>query len=516
MKRAWAGLVVVALWGCPDRNRSAAVEAGPTGPAQLSESEPNGRPEQALKIAGDTDVTAALSVDPAAPDEDWYRLEPSAAGPRVDVRLGAISGGDVMLELHDEHRNRLVAVNSEGLGEPERLPNLYLSGPRLLRVTSAKKGTGGAYKLEVRYSPAEPGEEQEPNDRAVDANAIPLGIPVVGLVGHAGDEDWYRFELPPPADCRDCPPVDGALPARGDRAGSRRRPARQPGFRRRRRATAAGPGRPIPPGRHSPPRPPDGCRITAASRAARRRWTPTRARTWDDPDGLAFEDAPDPRPAIPGSDTDEGTPDRERGGWRALLGAGRSPGRGGVRAAGPGAGRHRPSRARLGGPAAGAHRRGGRPPGAARALGGRGRALRDQDPGRGRGPVPAQHRGAAHRSGDLRGGALGVERDRQGRQALLLRRGALHPHRQQGGRERDRRAGAQRRARAGHAAHPRQLPRGLPLPVHGRRLLRPPQPHAGGGRLPGDRRGGRGSRAHAGGALREPATRCCSPPATAR
>src|SRR5690606_25130882 len=133
--------------------------------------------------------------DPAAPDEDWYLLETTTAVPRVDVRVNEIPGGDVAFEVYDEHRNRQVAVNSEGLGKPERMPNLYLTGRRYLRVYSAKKGTGGAYTLEVRFTPAEPGEEHEPNDRAADANAIPSGTPVVGLLGHAGDEDWYRIDL---------------------------------------------------------------------------------------------------------------------------------------------------------------------------------------------------------------------------------------------------------------------------------------------------------------------------------
>src|SRR5690606_34538015 len=116
--------------------------------------------------------------------------DPGGAGPRVDLRVEPAPGTDVSFELYDAFRNRLVAVNSQGVGETERMPNLYLTGRRFVRVISAKPGSGGAYTLHIRFTPAEPGEEEEPNDSAETANAIPAETPVVGLLGHAGDEDW--------------------------------------------------------------------------------------------------------------------------------------------------------------------------------------------------------------------------------------------------------------------------------------------------------------------------------------
>jgi len=194
MRRLCPFLLVLFFVGCRDKTPEAQAPVA-RGPVELKEVEPNGRPEQALRLSEDANVSATLAVDPAAPDEDWYLLETTTALPRVDLRVSGIPGGDVAFEVYDEHRNRQVAVNSEGLGQGERLPNLYLTGRRYLRVYSAKKGTGGAYVLEARFTPAEPGEEQEPNDRAADANAIPSATPVTGLLGHAGDEDWYRIDL---------------------------------------------------------------------------------------------------------------------------------------------------------------------------------------------------------------------------------------------------------------------------------------------------------------------------------
>jgi len=166
-------------------------------PLDLTEAEPNDRPDQALRLTEDADVTATLTVTPSRPDEDWYQLEPGGAGPRVDLRVAPAPGADVSFELYDAFRNRLVVVNSQGVGEPERMPNLYLTGRRFLRVISAKPGSGGAYTLHIRFTPAEPGEEEEPNDGPETANAIPAETPVTGLLGHTGDEDWYRFELKP-------------------------------------------------------------------------------------------------------------------------------------------------------------------------------------------------------------------------------------------------------------------------------------------------------------------------------
>ncbi|MCI0572510.1 MAG: ABC transporter substrate-binding protein [Myxococcaceae bacterium] len=192
----WLVATVAALAGCKDRgNGEAPPDAGPPGPVAAAEQEPNGRPEQALAVAGDTDVSASLSADPTKPDEDWYALEPGQR-PRVDVLVSGLPGGDVGLEVYDEDRNRLVSVNSEGEGRPERLPNLHLTHRRFLKVFPARRGAGGSYTLQVRFADAPAGEEQEPNDRAVDANVVPLGTPVQGLMGHASDEDWYRLELP--------------------------------------------------------------------------------------------------------------------------------------------------------------------------------------------------------------------------------------------------------------------------------------------------------------------------------
>jgi len=195
LKWLWLGVL---LAGCPEK-RPEVPDAGPvvTGPEKLEEKEPNERPEQALTLSRDAVVSAGLKADPSRPDEDWYRLAPGE--PRVaDVTVSGIPGGDVVLEVYEGPGARSASINSGGDGKPERFPNLYVERERWVRVVSARKGTGGAYTLEVRYHPAEEGLEHEPNDRAVDGHVLALGQTVTGFLGHAGDEDWYRLELPEP------------------------------------------------------------------------------------------------------------------------------------------------------------------------------------------------------------------------------------------------------------------------------------------------------------------------------
>ncbi|MFE8600401.1 ABC transporter substrate-binding protein [Archangium violaceum] len=194
----WALLLAGCPNGCSNKDTEVA-DAGPvvTGPELLNEKEPNERPEQALSLGRDATVSASLGADPSKPDEDWYRLAP--ASPRVaDVSVTGIPGGDMLLEVYDAPGIRSASINSGGDGKPERFPNLYVERERWVRVASARKGTGGAYTLEVRYHSPEDGVEREPNDRAVDATPMQFGQAVSGFIGHAADEDWYRLELPEP------------------------------------------------------------------------------------------------------------------------------------------------------------------------------------------------------------------------------------------------------------------------------------------------------------------------------
>ncbi len=181
--------------GCDDKTQG--LDAGPTdaGPPVLSEKEPNDGPEKALVIDRTSLVEANLSADPARPDEDWYVFK-SGIPKTVELEVSCPPGADVGLDLVDETRTVLASINAGGVGQPEKLPNLDVSGRVFVRVVAVKKGTGGAYTLSAKFRERVPGFELEPNDRRVDATPVPMGQAVSGFVAHGADQDWFRYELP--------------------------------------------------------------------------------------------------------------------------------------------------------------------------------------------------------------------------------------------------------------------------------------------------------------------------------
>jgi hypothetical protein len=188
--------VLVLASGCP---REKAPDEGTSpvdaGPRVLNEREPNEAAGSALAIDRNSLVHANLAADPTKPDSDWYLFKGQV--PRsVDISTTCPPTADIVLEIIDEVGNVLAAVNAAGEGGTERIPNLYVSGKRFLRVVGVRKGAGGAYTLSATYGELLPGSETEVNDRRVDATLVQLGQSVSGLISHPNDVDWYRFELP--------------------------------------------------------------------------------------------------------------------------------------------------------------------------------------------------------------------------------------------------------------------------------------------------------------------------------
>lgn len=195
LRRLWPLVVGALLLGCPEKNKEVLDAGVDAGPQQLSEAEPNDQLEKALPISGNAVVSAALGSDPSKPDEDWYVLT-STSPKTVRLQLTGIPGADMTLEFFDQDRNRMAAVNSGPVGQGEQFPNVGVNGKTYVRVSSLKKGAGGAYTLTAIFEEALAGFELEPNDRAVDATPVPMGVGVSGYLGHVEDQDWYRFELP--------------------------------------------------------------------------------------------------------------------------------------------------------------------------------------------------------------------------------------------------------------------------------------------------------------------------------
>lgn len=206
-------LCLLGLAGCSCEKQKPTPQAVPdAGPRVLLEKEPNDSTATALVIDGSAVVEANLGADPAHPDADWYAL--TASLPRTaDLVVTAPPGADVAMEVVDEAGTVLAAVNEAGPGGSERLPNLDVSGKAWVRVVAVKKGVGGAYTLTVTLRDRQPGYELEPNDRRADATQVALGQAVSGLIGHPGDADWFRYELPSDEDAPADAPTDVTTPA---------------------------------------------------------------------------------------------------------------------------------------------------------------------------------------------------------------------------------------------------------------------------------------------------------------
>ena len=187
-------LIVVSACTCSE---NAVVDAGviDAGPPVAAEAEPNNGPEAAQVIDRTGSVEANLGADPAKPDEDWFVLK--AALPKtVALEVSCPPGADVSIEVVDDARTVLAAVNAGGIGASESLPNIDVSGKTWVRVVGVKKGAGGAYTLKATFLERVPGFEVEPNDRRVDATQVALGQAISGYLAHPNDSDWFRFELP--------------------------------------------------------------------------------------------------------------------------------------------------------------------------------------------------------------------------------------------------------------------------------------------------------------------------------
>src|SRR5262249_44610979 len=81
-----------------------------------------------------------------------------------------------------------------GGGDPGVVPAMACLEACFIKVSGAGPQD---YELTVLGADPQPGEELEPNNRAVDATELKPGTPMRGTYLSAEDEDWYRLAVPP-------------------------------------------------------------------------------------------------------------------------------------------------------------------------------------------------------------------------------------------------------------------------------------------------------------------------------
>jgi hypothetical protein len=145
----------------------------------------------------------AKAATPApATDVDVYRIDlpPPAPGAPPRRRLMVEARPDealgVTVDALDDKGQPLVSSTGAAAGEPDGMPNLSVGGGTYyLRVRSSQPGAQGGYRLFLRLSALEVGEEVEPNGKAALATEVGSTGEAVGYHGWRRDQDWYRVPL---------------------------------------------------------------------------------------------------------------------------------------------------------------------------------------------------------------------------------------------------------------------------------------------------------------------------------
>src|SRR3989449_1320781 len=162
--------------------------AAPAPPERVSEQEPNDF-QRAQQLPARAVVTGSLQ---APRDDDWYRVGPGP-GKALALRIELKGVRDASLETYDRDRNLMLRIHA-GAGDPGVVPAMACLEDCFIKVSGAGPQE---YELSVVGADPRPGEELEPNNRAVDANELQPGAPMRGTYLSADDEDWFRLALQP-------------------------------------------------------------------------------------------------------------------------------------------------------------------------------------------------------------------------------------------------------------------------------------------------------------------------------
>ena len=174
-------------------------------PEHVAEQEPNDF-QRAQQVPSRAVIAGALQ---APRDDDWYRVGPGP-GKLLTLRVELKGVRDAWLDAYDRDRNPMLRVHSGG-EDPGLVPALACLEACFLKVSGAGPQQ---YELSVLGAEPVPGEELEPNNRAVDATELPPGKPVRGTFLSADDEDWFRLAVQPGPDVLrvEVTPVPGVRP----------------------------------------------------------------------------------------------------------------------------------------------------------------------------------------------------------------------------------------------------------------------------------------------------------------
>jgi hypothetical protein len=159
------------------------------------EVEPNDTAQQAVRLTGKRgEVRGSIEV---AHDVDYYHLALPGRS-NVRVSLAPPAAVDAKLTVYALSGRRLAEANFGKAGETELLANVRASHGIRLRVAAVARTFDPRHSYRLRWvvTPADRGDEREPNDKLRQANVVVPGVSARGYIYPNGDVDFYRFRLP--------------------------------------------------------------------------------------------------------------------------------------------------------------------------------------------------------------------------------------------------------------------------------------------------------------------------------
>ena len=157
-----------------------------------AELEPNDDPKHAVSIG---DGTFVGTLGPG--DVDVYRYS-SPAPVELNFEATPPERVDLKVEILREDGSAVAKIDAGRRREAERLPNVFVQGAILLRL-SGGKGDGNLdepYRIVASSRPIEPGAEREPNAAPALPTPLPPGTPGSGLIYPRGDVDVWSIQNP--------------------------------------------------------------------------------------------------------------------------------------------------------------------------------------------------------------------------------------------------------------------------------------------------------------------------------
>jgi len=195
-RRLWWWILLLVLAG----TGVAAWQLATRGP---SEKEPNHSPKNATRLVEDVEMEAYLGqrLSEVTGDVDLFEIEHLESERRAaEIEVSSIPNMDVLVELLKPDREEpLIASDSRGLGQGERLPNVPIEpGKYLIRVREKSvegelptENVSDEYYVQWRLLDDDTNFERELNDSLELAEPLALGTERRGWIGWPGDVDTF-------------------------------------------------------------------------------------------------------------------------------------------------------------------------------------------------------------------------------------------------------------------------------------------------------------------------------------